>query len=103
MGDTVVVSSEKVSAPIGVHDAYSGVPKKSNLYNKAGLPATPFAMINGEFIFEEDDLEKAAAEKARDARYTDPNDPILQVAVLPGKEGLDEADHPGGSGKSRTQ
>lgn len=80
VGDTVVVGSEKVPAPIGVQYAYSGVPENSNLYNKVGLPATPFAMINGEFIFEEDDLEKAAAEKAKYARYTDPNYPILQVA-----------------------
>ncbi|MDE0860192.1 MAG: hypothetical protein OSA93_08545 [Akkermansiaceae bacterium] len=50
VGDTVVVGSEKVSVPIGVQYAYSGVPENSNLYNKAGLPATPFAMINGEFI-----------------------------------------------------
>ena len=59
---------------------YSAVPEGSNLYNKAGLPATPFAAIDGELIFEEDDLEKAAAEKAKYARYTDPDYPILQVA-----------------------
>ena len=60
--------------------AYNGVPENSNLYNKAGLPATPFAQIDGKFIFEEDDAAKAAAQKARYARYTDPNYPILQVA-----------------------
>ena len=49
-------------------------------YNQAGLPATPFAMIGGKFIFEEDDLEKAAALKAKYAQYTDPDYPILQVA-----------------------
>ena len=36
-------------------------------------------MIDGKFIFEKDDLEKAAALKARYARYTDPDYPILQV------------------------
>jgi hypothetical protein len=80
VGDTVVVSSKDVPAPIGVQYAYSAVPENSNLYNKAGLPATPFAVIDGELIFEEDDLEKAAAEKAKYARYTDPDYPILQVA-----------------------
>ena len=80
MGDTVVVTSGKVSAPIGVQYAYSAVPENSNLYNKAGLPATPFAMIDGKFIFEEDDLEKAAALKAKYAQWTDPDYPILQVA-----------------------
>ena len=80
VGDTVVVSSPKVPAPIGVQYAYNAVPENSNLYNKAGLPATPFAEIDGELIFEEDDLEKVAALKAKYAQYTDPDYPILQVA-----------------------
>ena len=79
-GDTVVVQSDKVPAPIGVQYAYNAVPENSNLYNQAGLPATPFAMIGGKFIFVEDDLEKAAALKAKYAQYTDPDYPILQVA-----------------------
>ncbi|MGB0596204.1 MAG: hypothetical protein ACPGLY_05915 [Rubripirellula sp.] len=78
-GNTVVVTAESVPQPTGVQYAYSAVPEKSNLYNLAGLPATPFAAIDGELIFEEDDLEKAAAEKARYAQYTDPDYPILQV------------------------
>jgi sialate O-acetylesterase len=80
VGNTVVVTSDKVPSPSGVQYAYSAVPENSNLYNKAGLPATPFALIDGELIFEEDDLEKAAALKAKYARWTDPNYPILQVA-----------------------
>jgi len=80
VGDVVEVTSGKVSAPIGVQYAYSAVPENSNLYNKAGLPATPFAAIDGELIYEEDDLEKAAAQKAKYARWTDPDYPILQVA-----------------------
>lgn len=79
VGDTVVVSSKHVPKPVGVQYAYSAVPVNSNLYNKAGLPATPFAAINGKLIFEEDDAEKAAALKAKYARWTDPNYPILQV------------------------
>ncbi|MDC0294165.1 sialate O-acetylesterase [Mariniblastus sp.] len=78
-GDTIVVTAGSVSNPIGVQYAYNAVPENSNLYNKAGLPATPFAMVNGKLIFEEDDLEKAAALKARYAQYTDPDYPILQV------------------------
>ncbi len=77
--DTVVVTSKNVPKPIGVQYAYNAVPENSNLYNKAGLPATPFASVNGKLIFEEDDLEKAAALKAKYARFTDPNYPILQV------------------------
>ena len=80
VGDFVEVISSKVPIPIGVQYAYSAVPEQSNLYNKAGLPATPFALINKEFIFEEDDLGKAAALKAKYARWTDPDYPILQVA-----------------------
>ena len=80
VGDTVVVSSGKVPAPVGVQYAYNAVPENSNLYSKAGLPATPFAVIDGELIFEEDDLEKVAALKAKYAQYTDPDYPILQVA-----------------------
>ena len=78
-GDSVVVTSDAVKEPAGVQYAYSGTPENSNLYNKAGLPATPFAAIHGELIFEEDDPEKVAALKARYARFTDPNYPILQV------------------------
>jgi len=79
VGDTVVVTSESVPEPIGVQYAYNAVPENSNLYNQAGLPATPFAAMDGQLIFEEDDLEKAAALKAKYARYTDPDYPILQV------------------------
>ncbi|MEC7565003.1 MAG: hypothetical protein VX738_04900 [Planctomycetota bacterium] len=79
VGDTVVVTSNKVSQPTGVQYAYSAVPENSNLYNRAGLPATPFAEVDHKLIFEQDDLEKAAALKAKYAQYTDPDYPILQV------------------------
>lgn len=80
VGNTVVVRCPDVPNPIGVQYAYSGVPENSNLYNRAGLPATPFAAIDGRLIFEEDDPEKVARKKAKYARYTDPDYPILQVA-----------------------
>lgn len=77
--DTVIVTSDNVPDPTGVQYAYSAVPENSNLYNRAGLPATPFAAVNGKLIFEEDDAAKVAAQKARYAQYTDPDYPILQV------------------------
>lgn len=78
-GATIVVTSTAVPVPAGVQYAYNAVPENSNLYNKAGLPATPFAQIDHKFIFEEDDLQKAEELKARYAQFTDPDYPILQV------------------------
>jgi len=40
-GDTIVVSSDKVSEPVAVRYAWADNPV-CNLYNKEGLPATPF-------------------------------------------------------------
>ncbi len=79
-GDTVVVCSPKVPEPVGVQYAYSASPINSNLYNKAGLPATPFAAVDGKliFVFETEDERNAALEE-KYARYIDPDYPILQV------------------------
>ena len=41
-GDTVVVWSDKVAAPVSVRYAYQSNPT-CNLYNKAGFPAVPFS------------------------------------------------------------
>ena len=41
-GDTVVVSSPEVGEPVAVRYAYSGNPLGANLYNREGLPASPF-------------------------------------------------------------
>lgn len=41
-GDTVVVSSPGVARPVAVRYAYSDNPEGANLYNQAGLPASPF-------------------------------------------------------------
>jgi hypothetical protein len=40
--DTVVVSSPDVPNPVAVRYAFSGNPEGCNLYNKEGLPASPF-------------------------------------------------------------
>lgn len=40
--DCVIVSSPKVSKPIAVRYAFSMNPEGANLYNKEGLPASPF-------------------------------------------------------------
>jgi sialate O-acetylesterase len=41
-GKTVVVSSKDVAAPVAVRYAYTMNPDGCNLYNKDGLPASPF-------------------------------------------------------------
>lgn len=41
-GETVVVSSPQVSTPAAVRYAWADNPEGCNLYNKAGLPASPF-------------------------------------------------------------
>ena len=80
-GDAVVVTSNAVPEPVGVQYAYSAAPQNANLYNKAGLPATPFAAVDGKLIFEEDEPAKVAAEKAKYAQYTDPDFPVFTVAA----------------------
>lgn len=80
VGDTVVVTSPKVPEPVGVQYAYCAAPEGANLYNKAGLPATPFAAVDGRLIFVEDYFDREAALREKYARYIDPDYPILQVA-----------------------
>ncbi|MDF1813464.1 MAG: sialate O-acetylesterase [Verrucomicrobiales bacterium] len=41
-GETVVVKSESVLRPVAVRYACEGDPENANLYNRAGLPASPF-------------------------------------------------------------
>lgn len=45
-GDTVVVSSPDVSSPVAVRYAFCMNPLGANLYNKEGLPASPFRTDN---------------------------------------------------------
>lgn len=42
VGDTVVVSSSDISDPVAVRYAWANNPVGCNLYNKEGLPASPF-------------------------------------------------------------
>ena len=41
-GDTVLVKSAEVPKPVAVRYAYAMNPAKANLYNKEGIPASPF-------------------------------------------------------------
>ena len=41
-GADIVVSSPEIDNPVAVRYAYSGNPLGANLYNKEGLPASPF-------------------------------------------------------------
>ncbi|MDX1565306.1 MAG: sialate O-acetylesterase, partial [Phycisphaeraceae bacterium] len=41
-GDTVVVSSKEVPNPVAVRYGYTMNPRGANLYNKEGIPASPF-------------------------------------------------------------
>jgi sialate O-acetylesterase len=41
-GQTVIVTSDKVSQPVAVRYAYRVSPEGCNLYNRDGLPASPF-------------------------------------------------------------
>ncbi len=63
-GTEVVVRSKAVPEPVGVQYAYNNSPIGANLYNRAGLPALPFAYFNGRQMFNEDDPKIVAAARA---------------------------------------
>lgn len=42
VNNTIVVSTDKVKSPVAVRYAWVDNPKGANLYNKEGLPASPF-------------------------------------------------------------
>ncbi|MCP3916124.1 MAG: sialate O-acetylesterase [bacterium] len=67
-GDEVVVTCAAVPEPAGIQYAYCASPIGANLYNRAGLPAPPFAVFAGKQLFNEDDpaiVAAAAAEAER--------------------------------------
>ena len=78
-GNEVVVTSAPVPEPVGVQYAHSASPIGANLYNRAGLPATPFAYFDGKQLFQADDPAVIAKAKAK-ARASE--NPYLQVATL---------------------
>ncbi|MFM7181777.1 MAG: sialate O-acetylesterase [Verrucomicrobiales bacterium] len=82
VGDTVVVTSKDVPEPIGVQYAHFASPLNANLYNKAGLPATPFSVFEGKLSFDEDNPEKAAAKLARLAAANDPDRPVFNLGAI---------------------
>jgi len=67
-GNEVVVRSKAVPEPQGVQYAYSSSPIGANLYNRAGLPAIPFAYFDGKQMFNEDDPKIVAAAEAEAER-----------------------------------
>ncbi|MCP4450348.1 MAG: sialate O-acetylesterase, partial [Planctomycetes bacterium] len=81
-GNAVVVTSKAVPNPIGVQYAYSASPIGANLYNRAGLPATPFAYIDGKQFFKEDDAELVAAERAEAERRYSRKPFLLPMSLL---------------------
>ena len=46
-GETVLVRSPQVPSPVAVRYAWANNPESCNLYNKAGLPASPFRTDDG--------------------------------------------------------
>jgi len=46
-GDSLVIQSPTVSAPVSVRYAWANYPDGCNLYNQAGLPAAPFSVQAG--------------------------------------------------------
>ncbi len=82
VGDTVVVTSKDVPEPVGVQYAHNASPVNSNLYNKAGLPATQFSVANGRLMLEEDYPEKVAALKAKQAIQSNPDKSTFDLAAF---------------------
>jgi sialate O-acetylesterase len=81
-GEEVVVTSKEVPNPVGVQYAYCASPIGANLYNRAGLPATPFAYFDGKQLFKEDDLALVAAEKAEAERKWGKKSYLLPSSLL---------------------
>ena len=81
-GEEVVVTGKDVPNPVGVQYAYSASPVGANLYNRAGLPATPFACFEGKQLFREDDLAAVAARQAEAERKWGKKTYLLPAALF---------------------
>jgi hypothetical protein len=60
-GDSVLVSSAKISAPVAVRYAWAANPAGCNLYNKEGFPASPFRTDDWTGVTETAHLRKPGA------------------------------------------
>jgi hypothetical protein len=80
-GDEVIVTSKAVPEPVGVQYAYCASPVTANLYNRAGLPAAPFAYFEGKQLFQED-LPAAKGKAAKASGEVAAPKPTLQPASL---------------------
>ncbi len=94
VGDTVVVTSKDVLEPVGVQYAHFASPMNSTLYNKAGLPATPFSVVDGKLSFEEDNPGKAAARNARQAASNNPDHPVFNLSTIYRNGAIIQRDQP---------
>ena len=73
-GDTVVVSSMRVSAPVAVRYAWAMNPSQRNLlYNKEGLPASPFRTDNWP-LFDPDKDQAVTVNKPQQPEGYQPKD-----------------------------
>lgn len=77
-GDSIVVSSPAVAAPVAVRYAWAANPDGCNLWNKAGLPASPFRTDDWKVITQGDWYFKTAPVHAADV----PLAPLQYPAVL---------------------
>ena len=64
-GDSVLVSSEDVEAPVAVRYAWASNPEGANLINSEGLPASVFRTDDWDDVVSKDAIEAAAAAEAR--------------------------------------
>ena len=73
-GDTVVVSSMRVSAPVAVRYAWAMNPSQRNLlYNKEGIPASPFRTDNWP-LFDADKDQAVTVNKPQQPEGYQPKD-----------------------------
>ena len=94
VGDTVVVTSKDVPEPVGVQYAYFASPMNSNLYNKAGLPATPFSVVDGKLVFQKDDAGEVKDKKASYAANPNLENPVFTVAAIYRNGAIIQRDQP---------
>jgi hypothetical protein len=91
-GDTITVTADGIKSPIAVRYAWENHPKVANLFNSAGLPATPFQLGDTDKAPGENSTA-AAAPTTKKSTTPPPTDPPLtpvDISTLPG--GSDQLD-----------